>query len=346
MKKCLVLGLVLLGAVCGAQNPTLWGMATAGGANGAGTIFSYDLSTNIYAVQHNFDSATGSAPYGSLIQANNGLLYGMTSLGGTYNYGVLFSYDITTSIYKDLYNFAYDDTIAFDGIYPHGSLLQGKDGLLYGMATNGGYHHSIGFGFGVIFSYNIDAATYNVLHPFSIDSDGKEPYGSLIQGSDSLLYGMTQYGGLNSLGTIFKYDIAAGAETVLFNFEGNNNGPVGNLLQLSDGLFYGMDLGTTGTNNGHIFSFNTVTDTCMVAHSFDIYSNDGKRPWGSLIRATDSLLYGMTQLGGTGNTGTRTIFSYDMLADTETILFNFAASGTGNWPTGSLYRQATDYYMA
>ena len=42
---------------------------------------------------------------GSLIQASDGKLYGMTSHGGSNGYGVIFSFDPSTSTYTKLKDF-------------------------------------------------------------------------------------------------------------------------------------------------------------------------------------------------------------------------------------------------
>ena len=77
-----------------------WG----GDANGAGTIVALDTSNNNFSTILNFwDSNDAAEPIGGLLQASDGLLYGTTSQGGIYpNYGVIFSIDPTTHVYKKL----------------------------------------------------------------------------------------------------------------------------------------------------------------------------------------------------------------------------------------------------
>jgi uncharacterized repeat protein (TIGR03803 family) len=77
----------------------LYGMTNNGGTNNRGVIFYFDPSTSIYTKLKDFDNTDGSYPQGSLMQATDGKLYGMTSSGGTDNYGVIFSFDPSTSIY-------------------------------------------------------------------------------------------------------------------------------------------------------------------------------------------------------------------------------------------------------
>ena len=44
------------------------------------------------------DPINGSSPYGSLLEADDGKLYGMTSRGGSNNLGVLFFFDPVSAI--------------------------------------------------------------------------------------------------------------------------------------------------------------------------------------------------------------------------------------------------------
>ena len=68
----------------------------------------------------------GDSPSGSLIQASDGKLYGMTEIGGANALGVLFQYDPATAGYTKKIDFG----VAAN---PFGSLVQATDGKLYGM---------------------------------------------------------------------------------------------------------------------------------------------------------------------------------------------------------------------
>ena len=53
-------------------------MTVQGGTNDGGVIFSFDPSSFTYTTLKDFDGTNGANPYGSLIQASDGKLYGMT----------------------------------------------------------------------------------------------------------------------------------------------------------------------------------------------------------------------------------------------------------------------------
>src|ERR1041385_1292235 len=123
----------------------------------------------------------------------------MTELGGTYNFGVLFQYDIATSTYTRKLSF--DGPI--NGKNPYGSLMQASDGNLYGMSNLGG-----SINVGVLFQYDPALSNAIVKINFERSIGGDIPYASLILASDGKFYGMTEQGGVsgNGLGALFQYD--------------------------------------------------------------------------------------------------------------------------------------------
>jgi uncharacterized repeat protein (TIGR03803 family) len=87
------------GSLIKASNGMLYGMTSRGGANNLGVLFEYDAATNVYTRKFDFSYSDGIFPYGSLKQASNGKLYGMTSSGGANGKGVLFEYDFINNVY-------------------------------------------------------------------------------------------------------------------------------------------------------------------------------------------------------------------------------------------------------
>lgn len=95
---------------------------------GCGVIFKM-TSAGQFTVLHNFTNTDGNHPYGPIIQASDGNLYGTTRYGGSNGYGVV--YKITPAgVYKVLLNFK-----AFGaGSNPVAGLIQATDGKFYGAA--------------------------------------------------------------------------------------------------------------------------------------------------------------------------------------------------------------------
>src|SRR5208283_2598455 len=70
---------------------------------------------------------------------------------------------------------------------------------------------------GVLGNPSVSQAAYAILHSFSGGSDGADPFGSLTL-SWYTLYGMTEAGGTNGLGAIFKVNTEGTGYQVLHSF--------------------------------------------------------------------------------------------------------------------------------
>jgi uncharacterized repeat protein (TIGR03803 family) len=257
------------GSLVQSTDGNFYGMTNSGGTNGGGTIFKI-TSTGRLTVLLNFDPATtGGYPQGNLVQGSDGNFYGITTSGGSNNYGTIFKMTPTGTL-TVLRNF--DSTTGIS----YGSLVQGSDGSFFGMTYDGGTSSM-----GIIFKIT-SIGTFTVLNNFN-SSNGSYPYSNnLIQGSDGNFYATTFSGGSNSQGSIFKMT-PTGKITTLRSLDNSNDGrsPRGSLVQGSDGSFYGMT-SAGGTNGaGTIFKV-TSTGTFTVLRHLNPTS-DGANPMGSLV---------------------------------------------------------------
>jgi uncharacterized repeat protein (TIGR03803 family) len=238
-----------------------------------GGLFKYDPKKGIYKLLVDFNITDGSNPLNHPIQASDGSLYGLIPAGGNKNKGVLFRYNLKTSVDTVLVNFAG----ATNGSTPRGHLMQASNGLLYGMTSSGGSKNE-----GVIFSYDPVKLKDSVLWNF--DTTGGmpgNPYGSLIQATNGLLYGLTPAGGINKTGSIFSYNISLGTVTMYTSLNATTGkSPYGDLVQAPDGLLYGLTLNGGKNNDGTLFSFDPVTNIDSVR--FNFYWASGAGPQGTL----------------------------------------------------------------
>jgi uncharacterized repeat protein (TIGR03803 family) len=156
-----------------------------------------------------------------------------------------------------------------------------------------------------------------------------------------VMYGMTNRGGTNNIGTIFKINPDGTGYTKLMDFTGPSNGsyPHGSLI--SDGTsLYGMAQ-QGGTNGlGTVFKINPDGSGYTKLLDFAGATN-GSYPLGSLI-FDGSSLYGMTAGGGTNNIGT--IFKINPDGSGYTKLLDFAGASNGRNPYGSLISDGTSLY--
>lgn len=133
----------------------LYGVASAGGANGVGTLFSLDPNSRLLTKLHDFDAPNGANPSGALIVGLDSRLYGVTGGGGTNSSG-------TTTNLGTIYSIARDGTgfsklHSFDGSQgssPFGPLLQLDETTFVGIAARGGT-----CGQGTLFHYSSTGAT-------------------------------------------------------------------------------------------------------------------------------------------------------------------------------------------
>ena len=151
----------------------------------------------------------------------------------------------------------------------------------------------------------VEAAGEKVVHAFCVAqsdcSDGAQPMGGLIN-VDGTLYGTTSSGGVAGLGTVFSFDPASGAESVLWSFSRSDHGlfPAAGVISFRN-IFYGTTRYGGANSGGTVFAFDPAADTETAIHSFG-GANDGNDPEAGLI-AAGGKLYGTTVYGGTGKIG-------------------------------------------
>jgi uncharacterized repeat protein (TIGR03803 family) len=329
-----------------ATNGNLYGTTSVGGANSDGTVFQITTSGTLTTL-HNFNRfnpTDGSEPYGGLIQARDGNLYGTTYGGGAHNSGTIFR--ITTSgTLRLLGSLNY----AVDGANPYAGVVQATNGGFYGTADEGGggegsvyevtpFGQVVGlYGFGpngvlpiaglvqasngnfygtayeggayscgTLFEITPNG-TFTLLHNFT-GGDGCFPYATLIEGNDGNLYGTASAGGAHNgfnAGTAFNIT-PSGTFTLLHVFDRTDGaGPDGALVQASDGNYYGTTYGGGAYSKGTIFEM-TPSGTVTTLYSFCPQSGcyDGSNPIAGLIQASNGEFYGTTFSGGPGNDGT------------------------------------------
>ena len=321
------------GSLVEAIDGKLYGMTSAGGLYDNGVLFEYDPPTNSFAKNVDFFALGNNwrIPYGSLLQIANGKMYGMTRYGGNHLGGVLFEYNpVSDTIIKKI---DFDEAIM--GRTPHGSLLETSNNKFYGMTEAGGAYDD-----GVLFEFDPVNITYNVKIHFNDTISGKQPNGSLIEGANGMLYGMTSEGGLNDDGVLFEYNHVNGTFIKKLDFNGMLKGstPIGSLLQATNGMLYGMTRAGGSNFKGALFEYDPIADVFTKKIDFD-GSAKGERPHGNLIEAANGKLYGLTSRGGSNSKGV--LFEYNPMDSTFSKKVDFDGSTNGNLPYGSLL-EATD----
>jgi probable HAF family extracellular repeat protein/uncharacterized repeat protein (TIGR03803 family) len=142
----------------------LYGTTQYGGANNNnGTVFSITPSgklTTLYSFCAQAGCTDGQGPTGSLLQAEDGNLYGTTDAGGI-GYGTIFK-TTTGGMLTTLYSFPNEGV----GAEPYAGLIQGTSGEFYGTTFIGG-----AAGYGEVYSFFVQAPAPKG-SPCDINKDG------------------------------------------------------------------------------------------------------------------------------------------------------------------------------
>jgi len=219
-------------SLCEANNGKLYGLASSSYNNTNGAIFEYDPVLDTITIKCWFDGAsTGYEPVGDLCLASNGLLYGMTSRGGLYDKGILFSYNPESDDFVKILDFSGEE----NGGYPTGSLIESDEEVLIGMTAIGGIYNN-----GVIFSINIITNSFSKHFDFETSSTGGNPNGKLLKYENNIYYGLAASGGQGSFGTLFRFDFSLELIEVKHHFYGSDGRtPKASLIKATNGKLYG-----------------------------------------------------------------------------------------------------------
>jgi uncharacterized repeat protein (TIGR03803 family) len=314
-------------------NQLLYGTTFAGAGTVRGTLFRLNTDGTDLLLLHRFTGKDGDGadPYAGFILGSDGLLYGTTAAGGSADLGTIFRLDPVGGTLQILHSFS---TIDHDGTQPYASLIEATDGALYGTTQLGGTSAQ-----GVVFTLRKDGSGYTLLHHFTgMQGDGSQPSAELIEGLDGALYGTTHFGGHTNRGTVFKLDKHGANFTVLHSFAGANHDgahPFAGLIQGDDGRLFGTTTQGGIANDGAIFTLDPNGQAFRLLHSFGHESNDARRPFATLFRASDGLLYGTTAFGGNADVGT--IFRINPNGDHFQVLYSFTDSvNDGSLPYSAL----------
>jgi uncharacterized repeat protein (TIGR03803 family) len=311
-------------------------MSRDGGAFGFGTIFKTDSQGENPVLVYSFtDTLNGIHPEGSLVQANNRKLYGMTKFGGLLNMGTIFEFDIFTNSLTKLMDF----DSAYSGSYPSGNLIEPTNSILYGKNGYGGLNN-----LGVLFKFDISTNTFSKLIDFDIsNTGGNSENGSIVptynvrSGSSSGL-GLVicnPVGGIPYQGVISVYNVndAMIIKRTVFPTMPGLSTIRGDMIETSPGKFLGMN--ATGGNvlGGYLYEYDGKLNTITIKLSFDTLS--GYRPYGKLTKGLNGKYYGLTSSGGSSGTGT--LFEYDIYSNSISNIVDFGSLSTNiSQPFGSL----------
>lgn len=302
---------------------------------------------------------SGSQVSSNAVLGPDGALYGTTSAVTIVTGGLIYRAAADGSSVRTIYQLTLDD-----GLSPVAGLTLGSDNLLYG-TTSSGAASQVG-STGTVFRLSPDGSGFSVIHRFEpytvvnviaspINTDGVAPVAEMVEGPDGYLYGVTREGGPNGTGVVFKLAKDGSDFSVLHAFaevtsDANTSPPInadgltlfGAPVAGSDGFLYGTASSGGANGNGTLFRIGFDGSGFEVVYVFSALTanpdglsinDDGATPVAGLTDGGDGLLYGVTNLGGSGGNGT--IFSFDPVSKLLTTLHAFDGNA-GARPTGEL----------
>lgn len=284
----------------------LYGIATAGGTNGTGTVFRVRKSDGVFQVLHQFaalnangSSSEGATPSSSLTLASNGRLYGVTAGGGA---------NLKTSLDSS------------------GNAVTAGTGTIYSLNIDG-------TGFQTVYQFSaLDKRTTDPNDStisLTYNADGAQPNGNLLEVSPGILLGTTTDGGnpsanpspppnpVSGYGTVFRFVINDATLTTLYAFDNTNGAaPFGSLVKDRNSTsVYGLTSSGSATTSpthqyGNVFHLTpTAANFVSASFTFDypLAFTDGSQLNQGLIQASNGDLFfstaygnGCTALNGTG----------------------------------------------
>lgn len=293
-----------------------------------------------YGVLHAFGKGSdGGGLWSSVTLDKEGRLYGATSGGGVYGYGIIFRLSPGANghwIEARLHQFKNADP---NGSEPNGGLVQDALGNWYGTASRGGK-----YGIGTVFrlTQGPNGWTIRALYPFGEKvSDGYGPTAGLVMDKQGNLYGTAP----RPYSTAFELRPGSDGwkETILHHFgvrKGDGAAPFAGLILDAAANLYGTTRGGGAYGVGTVYKLRRTASgwSEAILHNFDNNGKDGYTPgWGALAMDAAGNLYGTTEVGGHTSFGGGTVFKLTKLADgswKEAILYNFESGSTG-WGPGA-----------
>ena len=338
----------------------LYGITSAGGANGSGILYAMNMDGSGFTILHSFGPAPdGMYPNGVPAPAN-GVLYGTTNGGGVNSAGTLYSIKTDGSAYTILYSYA-----GGTSWQPSPVVVSGD--MIYGLTINGGTTDD-----GIAYSIKTDGTGYTVACNFAGSPlDGSSPWGNLLL-ENGTLYGATRDGGkyIAEEGTLFSMSPTGSNHAILHDFSGTDGAePVGGLI--SDGSrlygltrYGGVNTGPYDSGGGTIFALDKNGANFQTLHDFTLdtaaetygskktvnnlfctgLARDGNRLYGT----TFSLGLITAHQGVVGYTDPGAIFTLNTDGTGYTVLYSFDGilEGTGSFPTGTLLLENGALYGA
>jgi uncharacterized repeat protein (TIGR03803 family) len=238
-------GVTPIGGLLRDKAGNLYGTTSQGGTSNDGVLFKI-TPRGKEIILHTFTGSTkdGKYPsYTSLLSDAQGNLYGVTEEGGAADGGILYKLS-TSGKLTILHSFKGGTT---DGCNVLGTPFMDAAGNFYGTTSSCGTHM-----LGTVWKVD-QSGKEKVLHSFAGGTaDGEYPLAGVIVDADGNIYGNTETGGSDDVGTVYEIS-KSGKFALLHSFNGTDGKyPYGSFVQNAKGTLFGT------TQNGGTIGYGTV----------------------------------------------------------------------------------------
>lgn len=289
-------------------------MAT-GGDHGNGVILRWNPAGGI-SVEDPLGVADGDGPAGGLV-ALGGDFYGVTTTGGGFGRGTAYKFVPGSGVSL------VSDFSTFSGSLSEGPLLTAA-GAFFGLSREGGSS-----GLGTIYRLTTSGIRTRLVSFTGAAgvAPGATPRGPLVLAPNASFYGVTEAGGADGAGVIFRLS-AVGTYSLVVEF--GTSGPRiprGGLVLGLDGLLYGTTSAGGAADAGTLIQIDPATNLWSVVGEFTGTGGaaPGAAPAGELTVASDGTIYGMAAGGGASGFGS--VFRYMTGSGLETLVSLTGAAG-------------------
>ncbi len=290
--------------------------------------------TNIAALPPAPDGSTYGKVVESLLEGNDGRLYGSLSTSARLGAGYIFAVGKDGAGFTKLMdfpaNYLGNDAGADVNRSTPRPLLPGPAGVIVGSTAG------MATGHGAVFRLNQAGSNFVTTYTFpTFDSDGTNVVAGLTVGTNGFLYGTARFGGANA-GVFFRLrpDGSGFEAKKFFGYADLSQGSdaFSGVIQGSDGRFYGaMSAGGIAppgsTALGTVYGMNEDGSGFQVLHTFLSTGADGRQPMAAPIEGNDGALYGTAYFGGGAAAGA--IYRVGNDGNGYTLIHRFTNSGSG-----------------
>lgn len=244
-----------------ANDSILIGIASYGGLNKSGVIFEYDILNHKYTpTVHLSANETGSRSKGTLCVSENNEVYALLSNGGPNHCGTLIHYNYQNKKVKIVHTFNKQQGYDFD----NGLLFLDKNTLI-GLARSGGENTK----YGNLFTLNLVDKHYEQLLNFGYSPMGSKPVGDLVL-YDRFVYGITENGGKNNHGTIYRIAVKNERYEKLIDLSDYGISNIsGGLCLGTDGKMYGFSGNSSSGSSPRIFYYHPQNNSITTLLKFE-----------------------------------------------------------------------------